>query len=257
MANHTFRFCHFKDPEFDMIARLLSGLFNVNESMIAAHYQSLMEDFETEGYPDHLVSRTFFTSKDPAFQKIYLEAPSVGVDIPSVIELDDGVENKPTIAIIGQDPKRSKDSKEIDIGTPYGMHHKGSRDENNRLTGLYAKMIAVPLKMGYRIYLTDVYKIWVYGTKAPPKADLNRFKAVLRTEIGAINPDAVITLGCTARDEVAKLNINNHLWFYHPKNWGQQGWAKDMGRPFTEASALDHWTDRLKRELPSRKKSII
>ncbi|PMB15508.1 hypothetical protein CEN48_06155 [Fischerella thermalis CCMEE 5282] len=57
------------------------------------------------GSPPHFVRRDFFKSQHQNFQKIYETSPSIAIDLPSLFELDNGINDKPTIVILGQDPK--------------------------------------------------------------------------------------------------------------------------------------------------------
>lgn len=104
------------------------------------------------------------------------------------MEFDDGQFDKPTIAIIGQDSKNDRSYEHLVIGTPYGLHHRGSREGLSR-TKLYFEMIQVLLQLGYRVYLTDIYKIWVcdperkYNGIRLTYSDRQRFRQLLPSEL--------------------------------------------------------------------------
>ena len=123
-------------------------------------YQDIDSTFNQRNHPLHFTNRTFFKPVDDDFRFRYQEAEVIAVDLPSLLELDDGRTNKPTVAIIGQDPKSDNKHEQIVVGTPYGLHHKDSREVLKR-TKLYFEMVQALLELGYRVYLTDLLKIWV------------------------------------------------------------------------------------------------
>lgn len=146
------------------------------------------------------------------------EAPVVGVDLPSLLEVDDGITDKPTVVLLGQDPKRSSRERreEILVGTPYGLHQKGCRDQLPN-TRLYFNFIKVLFEQGYRVYLTDVYKIWVSerqrpyrGIKLTPE-DRGRFLETLRSELKIFRPTAVIAWGRVATKALEDLEGVMHF----------------------------------------------
>ncbi|RCJ15517.1 hypothetical protein [Nostoc sp. ATCC 53789] len=70
-------------------------------------------------------------------------------------------------------------------------------------------MIKVLLDAGYRVYLTDIFKVWVSEANCdrgipPNKKDRTRFIQVLKTELEIFEPVAVITWG---KKQVAPLEV--------------------------------------------------
>jgi hypothetical protein len=130
----------FKAQEFDSISGLLCEIFHTTKSELELLYKEVINDFDKDGWPPHFVRRDFFKSQYQDFQKTCKISPSIAIDLPSLFEFDDGINDKPTIVILGQDSKSDQDSEQISLGTPYGLHHKGSREILGR-TKLYFEMI--------------------------------------------------------------------------------------------------------------------
>jgi len=199
------------------------------------------------GWPLCLTSRDFFESANSDFRSIYQKSPVIAVDLPSVWELDDGRIDKPTIAIIGQDSKHNKDHSELIVGTPYGLHHKGSR-ENLTHTKLYFEMVEVLLALGYRVYLTDLLKIWVcnpeqryVGIKLP-NDDQQRFRELIKPELDVVRPCAVVTWGKLAGTAVDQLNLGiKHVKCIHPSGAANGAFKKLTGLSPNYSNKLNNW----------------
>jgi uracil-DNA glycosylase len=92
------------------------------------------------------------------------------------------------------------------------LHHKGSR-EVLKHTKQYFDMIFTLLESGCRVYLTDIYKIWVcdpnaryHRIKLPP-ADQKQFLNSLVSELAIINPLVVVTWGEESKSAVAAIDL--------------------------------------------------
>ena len=156
-------FSNFQNNEFDLLHQVILEILDIPKDKLRVIYETMQKDFESEGFPPETrLSRDIFCSHDLKFQQRYNDSLVIGVDIPSLLERDDDYPNKKMIAILGQDPLRKSDKRreEIGIGTPYGMHLKFCR-ERLRNTRLYFDLIKVLLDEGYRVYLTDIFKVWV------------------------------------------------------------------------------------------------
>ncbi|MBD1873377.1 hypothetical protein H6F75_07775 [Nodosilinea sp. FACHB-131] len=249
-------FSKFKAQEFDSISRLLCNIFDTTSSELELLYQEIINDFGKNGWPSHFVRRDFFKSQHQNFQKIYEISPSIAIDLPSLFELDNGINDKPTIVILGQDSKSDQDSEQISLGTPYGLHHKGSREILGR-TKLYFEMIVALLTLGYRVYLTDVYKVWVcdpnrpyYGVKLP-RIDQEKFISNLKLEILAMSPIALVTWGKESANSVKELDLNiQHLNFPHPSGAANGTWKKLMNQSPTYKNKLAYWSSEISKVLP-------
>jgi len=176
--------------------------------------------------------------------------------LPSLFEFDDGINDKPTIVILGQDSKSDQDSEQISLGTPYVLHHKGSREILGR-TKLYFEMIVALLTLGYRVYLTDIYKVWVcdpnrpyYGVKLP-RVDQEKFTSTLKVEILAMNPVALVTWGKESANSVKELDLNiQYLIFPHPSGAANGTWKKLMNQSPTHENKLGYWSSEISKVLP-------
>lgn len=248
-------FSKFKNQEFEAISELLCSIFNTTKSELESLYKEIIGDFGKDGWPSHFVGRSFFKSEHKEFQKTYEISPVIAIDLPSLFKLDDGIDDKPTIVILGQDSKSDQDSEQIRLGTPYGLHHRGSR-EILRRTKLYFEMITALLALGYRVYLTDIYKVWVcdpnrpyYGVKLP-RADQDKFISALKLEILAINPVALVTWGKESANSVREINLNvQHLNFPHPSGAANGTWKKLMNQSPTYENKLAYWGSEISKVL--------
>jgi hypothetical protein len=205
----------------------------------------MQHEFQAKGYPKYVANRNIFYSKDQAFQKLYDEALVIGVDIPSLFETDNNSLNKKTVFILGQDPLRKAKKKvnEIEVGTPYGLHLKDCR-ESLRNTSLYFDLIKVILDKGYRVYLTDIVKIWISQPNLDRgipirKIDRDQFIKVLKAELEIFKPISVITWGKLA-SSVSKNDLGIYpIEFPHPSGAANGIWRKTMGKPATRENKIN------------------
>ncbi len=248
-------FSKFKAQEFEQICQLLCSIFDTTPAELEKLYQDIDSTFDQPGWPLHFTSRDFFVSASDVFRSVYQKSPVIAVDLPSLMELDDGRTDKPTIVIIGQDSKNNGDYEQLVVGTPYGLHHKGSRERLKR-TKLYFEMIQVLLELGYRVYLTDLLKIWVcnpeqrYVGIGLPEADRQRFLNLIKPELAAVQPLAVVTWGKVAGNAVDQLQLDiKHLNFIHPSGAAGGAWKKLIGESPTDANKLAYWRKKIVQEL--------
>nr|WP_318780304.1 hypothetical protein [Atlanticothrix silvestris] len=133
------------------------------------------------------------------------------------------------------------------IGTPYAMHLKDCR-EKLRNTRVYFDLIQVLLEGGYRVYLTDVFKIWVskssngYRSIRLNQKDCDRFIKVLQGELNIFKPIAVISWGKVANQTVKNLDLKtNHFAFPHPSGAANGAWRKLLGKSPTRENKVNFW----------------
>ncbi|MEO1351307.1 MAG: hypothetical protein AAFW84_21270 [Cyanobacteria bacterium J06635_15] len=240
-------FSKFKSQEFDALTELLCEVFVTTKSELELLYQAIIDDFDKEGWPPHFANRSFFKSDDRKFRETYRISPSIAVDLPSLFELDNGIDDKATIVILGQDSKSDQDFEKISLGTPYGLHHRGSREVLTR-TKLYFEMVSVLLELGYRVYLTDIHKVWVCNPGRPyhgiklPKVDREKFISVLKSELLIINPVAVVTWGRVSAKSVTAIDLDiRHLRFPHPSGAANGAWEKLMNQSPTYTNKMAYW----------------
>jgi hypothetical protein len=153
-------FSQFKANELEALHKELSQVLDIPQDQLQALYKVMQQEFELEGYPEQTLPRSIFQSHDESFQKCYEDALVIGVDIPSLLEKNNNISNKKTVVIVGQDPLRKSDQRveEIGIATPYALHLKNCREDLPN-TRLYFDLIKVLLDAGYRVYLTDIFKV--------------------------------------------------------------------------------------------------
>ena len=131
--------------------------------------------------------------------------PNTGIDIPILIL--DLHSTKGTIAIVAQDPYRSKSDPMLTgfsfsspiVGTPFAYHYK---EENYPKTKVYRNVINKLLWEGYGVYVTDVHKF--YPNK-PKKIVKSPEIDCLKEELEKIEPQLVVTFGTDAKEYVDKV----------------------------------------------------
>lgn len=252
-------FSKFKAQELEQLCQVLCRVFDTTPAELAKLYQDIDNNFNKSGWPLNFVRRDFFKPVNEEFRLTYQKSPVVAVDLPSLMEWDDGRRDKPTIASVGQDSKNDGDHEQVVVvGTPYGLHHKSSREDLPR-TKLYFEMIQVLLELGYRVYLTDLIKIWVcdpgrryYGISLP-KADKQRFLQLIKPELEIVKPVAVITWGKLAGDAVEKLQLNiERLKFIHPGGAANGAFKSLTGESPTYSNKLAYWRREITERLQDR-----
>lgn len=247
----SYSFCKFSPTEFSDLSNVLCSVFNTNQVQLETFYNSWRTTFDVADYPQpQMVDRSFFVPDGQELCEQYNKAPMIGSDLPSLIELNNTCSNKPTIVILAQDPLRSQQSEKLELGTPFGFHAKGCR-EHHRATKLYFKMVDVLLRKGYRVYLTDIFKIWIRqagkqnrGIKLGSNAD--RFLNLLEAELKICNPVALITWGKQSAKAIQNLPLKvNSFNFPHPSG-GNRCWPTILnGQSATHANKVKYWQSRI------------
>jgi hypothetical protein len=221
MSNYLF--CKFNDVEAEALHSELSKVFSITRTELESLYENYRTEFDLKNNTIQTLSRDIFCSDDKIFQKSYDEALAIGIDIPSIFEIDNGILDKGTVFIVGQDLLRSNEKPgEIEIGTPYALHSKCCRAKRN--PKLYFTLTKVLLNKGYRVYLTDIFKIWVSKSNRGNNklirnplqvTDGRRFAKVLGNEVNIFKPLKVIAWGDDASNALKGQEID-HLKFTHP-----------------------------------------
>jgi hypothetical protein len=165
--------------------------------------------------------------------------------------VNDNKRDKPTIVILGQDSKSDQDTEQLRIGTPYALHLKKCR-ETFKTTKFYFDMINVLLNLGYRVYLTDVFKVWVCNPSRPyyraklPRIDQQKFISALKIELQIVQPTVIITWGREATNSVYQMSLGfPHLDFPHPGGAAGGAWMRLLGQSPTRANKLNYWKKRI------------
>lgn len=258
MTDAELQFCQFRSDELKHIHKSLQSVFEMSYQELTARYGKIKSVFNScQMWPpyDNHFPRDRFKSQSVEFEGEYIASPSVAVDLPSFLETESTSEERKTIFIVGQDPKGHQDEKDISIGTPYGLHIPGCRKELHT-TKLYFEMIKVLLDAGYRVYLTDVFKIWVcnpqnrYSRIKMPKVDEDRFLKVLQAEIEGMQPEAIITWGKEPSFAIQALGIQSHFSFPHPSGANNRLFKKLLAEKSpNHHNKLNYWKSFLRDEV--------
>lgn len=245
-------FSQFKADELERLHGELSKVFDIRQSELQSLYETMRIEFEMDSPSQKTLPRLLFRSHNPSFQKRYDEALVVGIDIPILLEKNDEVLEKRTIVILAQDPlrKSSKRVEEIVVGTPYTLHRKSNREIGR--SSAYFDLIKVLLDKSYRIYLTDIFKLWISQPDQDQgiplcKQDSNRFLQILKPEIEIFEPLAIITWGQKASDAVKGLDLvtGHHLEFPHPSSAANGKWRQLMGKSPTRDNKIEYWSQKV------------
>lgn len=249
--NNQYLFARFSDTEFNNLTQIISQVFTP-QTDLKAFYDAAIDDFDKPGW-EHKQwrPRSVFTSSDPEFQTKYQNSPIIGIDLPSVFELDNGTDEKPTVAIIAQDPLRSIEDERIEIATPFGLEKLESR--KNRQTKIYMQMIDVLLELNVRVYLTDLLKLWVArGTRSEnlPNIDKNRFKDLIPQELNNVKATMIITFGQPAKQAVESLNLNvRHISIPHPSGANNRDFINKSGMRATNENKVIYFRQQIVPEI--------
>jgi hypothetical protein len=252
-------FSNFQPQEFNQLCQEICNVFETSPAELAELYQKIDDNFHTHGYPLQFTKRTFFQSKDEKFHNDYYQnSPAIAVDLPSLMELKNDSVNKPTIAIIAQDPYGKDLCQDVIVGTPFGLHHKDSREKYPPETVFYFEIIYNLLEeLNCKVYLTDAYKIWV-GDHTKQKIerrqlrikDRQRFIQLLKRELNIINPVGLIIWGRKAEKAVNKINLEiKHKYLPHPSDANRRVLAKIIDGPVTHENKLKFYKESIKTNI--------
>jgi len=258
-------FSYFKSSELERLSKTLAATFQFNETELPnqyARWRVLLNSSEKGGFPDVEEIALRFQSSDPKFQQFLEASQLVGVDLPSLLEHDNGNESKPTVMLVAQDPFRTTPKDGISLATPFALHSKGAREFHEGCRRAF-KMVRVVLDLGYRVYLTDAWKIWVEGKTLPP-GDRRRFIDVLASEIEIFQPAAIITWGGKAQNAIAQVHSKkqpliasphfsgaaNGKWCELLKEMKEQGKFKDWDGRTSDAAKYRWWCEAIHAVLP-------
>jgi hypothetical protein len=159
----------------------------------------------------------------------FINSQLVGIDIPVLLKSN---KSKGDIAIVGLDPLRSKrdfatkgNKNTIIWGTPFGIHSSYYKEKR---TEVYVTLINHILNRNYSVYLTDLYKMYIFLGKNKLRYKRNEkdyFHKILSDELIKLEITNVFALGCETYNEMMNHNSNglNITKLEHPSgrnmNW--------------------------------------
>jgi hypothetical protein len=228
----------------DKLPQILSTAFGITEDEIKEWYQTIINSFNANTadsysgfhYVDKFYSIPFSTE---SARQNWAAATLIGIDLP--VELSTGTNDQERIVIIGIDPlrKRKDFPKEVSnekliIGTPYALHSSFYRNDEHR-TKIYCKVIQNLVERNFKVYLTDIFKVWMSNsTDEKYKYSLHQEFAlsneVLKQELETISPIKIILFGRFVEDYTRPLIkslgfIDRIISLPHPsganRNWNK------------------------------------
>jgi len=197
-------------PDFQekIYDKVISPIITINKSDIHDLYNNQRGHFDK---PESAQPCNINLLKSPFDE--YKDSTVLGIDLPLWIDWND--EKKQKLMIVGRDPQRNinnvkKIEERLIIGSPYSLVSKGGRDAKNN----YWSFIE-PLIGKHRLYITDIYKLFIVNTNTEKVKELRALKEhyeIFINEINFISPDKIITIGKDAADAVKKfISANEKL----------------------------------------------
>lgn len=273
MINQQYDYCNFGG--YSVMREILAKAFLVRDFLpVENAYNSFRQQFFNEN-DDGVVKVKRMDLRPLPTDKVFLESQflnedfTVGVDLPVMIS-NRNFDNGKCIFIVGEDPLRDekkfvdeRKNLEIPLSTPFATHHNGYRNKNGRL---YWEFSFFLLELGYKIYYTDLKKIWIkkYSSKAKlnmPDDLFEKFEQCLEDEVNKFKPSIIITFGKPAKISMQKLNSKMQfsqqvVSFIHPtftarRHWKQilQGSNKKDLLKISDEAVLNYMKDQVSSAL--------
>lgn len=239
-----YNFCNFSEKENTFITEIFETSFTLTsegfESIFEA-YRTFKNNFDSGLDPEKgfvTINRNDIIPKtyNQKLLELYKENKSsqVGIDLP--ILLSPKTPNGKTIMFVAEDPLRDGKYKcdDVILSTPFGVHISSLRKKSHKV---YWEVFEKLLEKGYRIYITDIFKIWIKditkkGRNAKEKInkidDLHsNFLSGLKKEIDWINPIKIVSYGNSSFGGLLQLNTEQEIvQIIHPaardNHWKQK-----------------------------------
>jgi hypothetical protein len=201
-----FNYCDFDSNT--VIKSILQNAFTIDHfTSIEKAYEDFKHCFEDESYQGRVqtIERKNFTpqTSDTDFLNKFPDSQyTIGVDLPVAITDSESYNGK-CVFIVGEDALRKNESNpDIILSTPFATHWPKYRNSHGKL---YWKFSVWLMEKGYKIYYTDLKKVWIKKQSesrklAVPDDLLIKFKECLKAEIGEFKPEIIITFGKEAGD---------------------------------------------------------
>jgi len=191
---------------YEKVKKTVNLLINTDiDYLYKKQREHITKDESSQAFGVDILSDTFNEYKD---------SDVLGIDLPLWIDWND--EKKEKLMIVGRDPQRNiyniknDEDKRLIIGSPYSLVSKGGRDAKNN----YWSFIE-PLIGKHRLYITDIYKLFIVNTNTEKVKELRALKEhfeIFTNELNFISPDKIITIGKDAADAVKKfISANEKL----------------------------------------------
>jgi hypothetical protein len=199
-------FCKFESLDSPVLFNLLAGIIRLDQAEFARVYQTLRRSFEEKSAAPF--------EKDYARKSLAVVNPDLlpsrsavypGIDLPCWLEAPNATQ---TIVLLGQDPLRdaryftpgAEQPPYVVIGTPYSVHSRALWTWHNHPR--YWAVIDDLLGAGFALYLTDIWKFWAEGQRAPHASAAHTYRTILRQEVDLLSrsgkPVFVVALGNSA-----------------------------------------------------------
>ncbi len=194
-----------RDFEKDIYDKVINPIITLNKPDIHDLYKNQRDHFD-----ENESAQSFRVDILKSHFDEFKDSEVLGIDLPLWIDWND--EKKQKLMIVGRDPQRNinnvkKIEERLIIGSPYSLVSKGGRDAKNN----YWSFIE-PLIGKHRLYITDIYKLFIVNTNTEKVKELRALKEhfeIFTNELNFISPDKIITIGKDAADAVKKFISDN------------------------------------------------
>jgi hypothetical protein len=224
------------DSQVEKMRKIFSHCFEISDfGKISFQYTRLRDEFYSreKKVEQKTIEKRFLKvrTETEKYRNAFNSSKSIGVDLPFLIGKKNSGSRK-RVFILAQDPLRKETNEHgrIILSMPFAPQLRTYREKQGKVCWQFTQFL---VEEGYDVYYTDLYKIWIKGSRVPRDL-VRKFHKALSCEIETFKPDILITLGEKAKRAASKLNKNiGLLGLPHPSGsnngwWkGQQGSASD------------------------------
>lgn len=234
-----YKFCDFTNDEENGILDVFKISFEydtMGRDRLIEIYKIFVTNFNSKNPPDKIetIKRNHLaplTTDNVSLERFMDTDFQIGIDLPVLLRPKE--DSNKTVFIVAQDPLRTfKNPQEgVIFSTPFGVHD--IRCINDKKLMVNWKVTEWLLKEGYRVYITDVLKLWMKKEKERKERitrDLfENFQRSLLKEIEVFRPELILTYGTQAsllvQQAIQNSRIKN-IAFIHPAGTANGKWIK-------------------------------
>ncbi|WP_155846097.1 hypothetical protein [Celeribacter ethanolicus] len=157
----------------------------------------------------------------------------VGYDLPCLLSLDRPAKGR--VMFCAQDPWRKGEEQKVTVGTFFGIDNEYYR--NRRHYKMLWNLIVRCLETGYDVWVTDAIKLYAGRNVVMRNAPLRDLCfSVLRDEVAAVNPSAILAFGKVAGWALESAQIErDFIRGVHPTARGVRGSMSERGERYWDS----------------------